>query len=77
MIQNGVLFSDLQTKEKKVKIAHNHLDYFKASQLQQLFADSFTRKTSFWRVSQLQENYMWNKVYLRLAYGLVIVLKWA
>lgn len=35
MIQNGVLFSDLQTKQKKVKIAHNHLDYFKASQLQQ------------------------------------------
>lgn len=42
-----------------------------------VFADSSTRKSSFWGISNLQKIYMWNEVHLRLVYELVIAVKWA
>lgn len=42
-----------------------------------VFTDSSTKPPSFWKLGQVPENYIWNKVYLRLAYELVMILKWA
>lgn len=42
-----------------------------------VFADSSTRKASFWGISHLQKIYMWNKVHLRLVYELIMAVRWA
>lgn len=40
-----------------------------------VFADSSTRKASFWGISHLQKICVWNKVHLRLVYELIMAVK--
>lgn len=60
---------------KKVKIEHSNQLHFKSSQLRQLCLLAVPQEKPL--LSNLQKIYMWNKVYLRLVYELVIAVKWA